>query len=115
MRKEAEELVEVSLVLGGAGSARMLVLASRLRYRGLYSKGELEVEPGQISLLLKSSVPRSEVWRSWEAGSAVVSLAMLSRREEEDPEMFPNLEFCLTAAGIEMSSSKLRLILSRGP
>ena len=81
------------------------------RYRGLYSKGELEFEPGQISLLLKSEVPRSEVWRSWQAGS------VLSSREEEDPEMFPNLEFCLTAAGagIEMSSSRLRLMLSRGP
>ena len=79
------------------------------RYRGLYSKGELEFEPGQISLLLKSEVPRSEVWRSWQAGS------VLSSREEEDPEMFPYLEFCLTAAGIEMSSSMLRLILSRGP
>ena len=82
-----------------------------VRYRGLYSKGELELDPGQISLLLKSEVPRSEVWRSWQWGGSA-----LSSRLQEDPEMFPNLEFCLTgAAGIEMSSSKLRLILSRGP
>ena len=77
-------------------------------YLGLYSKGELEAEaeagPGHISLLLKSEVPRSEVWSSAQAGS-VVSL---------DTEMFPNLEFCLTG-GMEMSSSRLRLMLSRGP
>ena len=77
------------------------------RYRGAYSKGELEFEGGQSSLLLKSEVPRSEVWRSWLMSPPLLSF-MLSR-------LLPNLEAGLRTLSRVASASMLRPTLSRGP